>query len=219
MRIQPQSGTHHQAQRPFQEREKRRHDNWDIGVYDGVSKKGTPSYLPKHSTKRTAVTTTRCTSLFVPRPKETLAVHNSTRKPQLRKQRDMVIGLLVIAGIPTTIGVCEALSAQKKANNAAKEKAKFHLTASISLDGGPPEECFCVLRDGRVSLVPVTCQLSSRLRMEKNDINPPLRIPTRYPRLTPLDSYGSTIPTIPCLATSLWGTTSHIPLKRSIWAW
>ncbi|KAK1777435.1 hypothetical protein QBC45DRAFT_487322 [Copromyces sp. CBS 386.78] len=62
----------------------------------------------------------------------------------------MVIGLLVVAGIPTTIGVCEALSAQKKANNAAKEKAKFQLTAAISLDGGPPEECFCVLRDGRL---------------------------------------------------------------------
>lgn len=62
----------------------------------------------------------------------------------------MVIGLLVIAGIPTTIGVCEALSAQKKANAAAKEKAKFHLTAAISLDGGPPEECFCVLRGGRL---------------------------------------------------------------------
>ncbi|KAK3398551.1 hypothetical protein B0T20DRAFT_498436 [Sordaria brevicollis] len=62
----------------------------------------------------------------------------------------MVIGLLVIAGIPTTIGVCEALSAQKKANAAAKEKAKFHLTAAISLDGGPPVECFCVLRDGRL---------------------------------------------------------------------
>lgn len=78
----------------------------------------------------------------------------------------MVIGLLVIAGIPTTIGVCEALSAQKKANAAAKEKAKFHLTAAISLDGGPPEECFCVLRDGRVSSAPVTCQLSSRLGMK-----------------------------------------------------
>lgn len=79
----------------------------------------------------------------------------------------MVIGLLIIAGIPTTIGVCEALSAQKKANGAAKEKAKFQLTAAISLDGGPSEECFCVLRDGRVSLVSITIQLSSRLQMEK----------------------------------------------------
>jgi hypothetical protein len=63
----------------------------------------------------------------------------------------MPIGLLVIAGIPTTIGVCEALSAQKKANAAAKEKAKFHLTATVSLDGQGPVECWCILRDGNVS--------------------------------------------------------------------
>lgn len=62
----------------------------------------------------------------------------------------MVIGLLVIAGIPTTIGVCEALSAQKKANSAAKEKAKFHLSASVSLDLGPEQECLVVLKEGRV---------------------------------------------------------------------
>lgn len=65
----------------------------------------------------------------------------------------MVIGLLIVAGIPTTIGVCEALSAQKKANNAAKEKAKFHMTATISLDGETVEECWCILKDGKVSLV------------------------------------------------------------------
>ncbi|KAL2127518.1 hypothetical protein VTI74DRAFT_10611 [Chaetomium olivicolor] len=62
----------------------------------------------------------------------------------------MPIGLLVIAGIPTTIGVCEALSAQKKANAAAKEKAKFHLTATVSLDGRGPVECWCVLKDGNL---------------------------------------------------------------------
>ncbi|KAL2018512.1 hypothetical protein VTK56DRAFT_797 [Thermocarpiscus australiensis] len=62
----------------------------------------------------------------------------------------MVIGLLTIASIPTTIGVCEALSAQKKANAAAKEKAKFHLTATVSLDGRGPVECWCVLKDGRL---------------------------------------------------------------------
>ncbi|KAH8889739.1 hypothetical protein GQ53DRAFT_842630 [Thozetella sp. PMI_491] len=64
----------------------------------------------------------------------------------------MVIGLLVIAGIPTTIGVCEALSAQKKANNAAKEKAKFQLTATVSLDGKRLDECWCVLKDGKIWL-------------------------------------------------------------------
>ena len=63
----------------------------------------------------------------------------------------MVIGLLVIAGIPTTIGVCEALSAQKKANAAAKEKAKFYLTVTVALDDDGPVECFCVLKDGKVS--------------------------------------------------------------------
>ncbi|KAG7288202.1 hypothetical protein NEMBOFW57_007732 [Staphylotrichum longicolle] len=62
----------------------------------------------------------------------------------------MPIGLLVIAGIPTTIGVCEALSAQKKANAAAKEKAKFNLAVTVSLDGGDPVDCFCVLKDGKV---------------------------------------------------------------------
>ncbi|KAK3390581.1 hypothetical protein B0H63DRAFT_519789 [Podospora didyma] len=61
-----------------------------------------------------------------------------------------VIGLLVIAGIPTTVGVCQALSAQKKADAAAKEKAKFFLTATVSLDGGPPVECMCVLKEGRL---------------------------------------------------------------------
>ncbi|KAK3687478.1 hypothetical protein B0T22DRAFT_129365 [Podospora appendiculata] len=62
----------------------------------------------------------------------------------------MVIGLLIIAGIPTTIGVCEALSAQKKADAAAKEKAKFNMTATVSLDGGDPVECWCVLKEGRL---------------------------------------------------------------------
>ncbi|KAL1836338.1 hypothetical protein VTJ49DRAFT_5293 [Mycothermus thermophilus] len=62
----------------------------------------------------------------------------------------MPIGLLVIGAIPTTIGVCEALSAQKKADAAAKEKAKFHLTATVSLDGRGPIECLCVLKDGHL---------------------------------------------------------------------
>jgi hypothetical protein len=63
----------------------------------------------------------------------------------------MVIGLLVVSAIPTTIGVCEALSAQKKANAAAKEKAKFHLTATLCLDENGPVECWCLLKDGKVS--------------------------------------------------------------------
>ena len=64
----------------------------------------------------------------------------------------MVIGLLTIAAIPTTIGVAEAISAQKKANNAAKEKAKSAMTAELSIDDEDPVECPVVLReDGRVS--------------------------------------------------------------------
>jgi hypothetical protein len=63
----------------------------------------------------------------------------------------MVLGLLVISGIPTTIGVCEALSAQKKADAAAKEKAKFNVTATVSLKGTSPADCWCVLAGGRVS--------------------------------------------------------------------
>lgn len=79
----------------------------------------------------------------------------------------MVVGLLVIAGIPTTIGVCEALSAQKKANEAAKEKAKFRMTVTVSLDEDGPVECWCVLKNGMVSLV----------WENPDDINKPEEIP------------------------------------------
>jgi len=64
----------------------------------------------------------------------------------------MVIGLLVIAGIPTTIGVGQAVSAQKKQNAAAKEKAKFTVTVELSIDGGPPKESHVVLGGGKVRL-------------------------------------------------------------------
>jgi hypothetical protein len=62
-----------------------------------------------------------------------------------------IIGLLTIAGIPTTIGVAEAVSAQKKQDAAAKEKAKFNMTAELSVDQGPAVECPVVLVGGRVS--------------------------------------------------------------------
>ncbi|KAK7456748.1 hypothetical protein Landi51_02024 [Colletotrichum acutatum] len=52
----------------------------------------------------------------------------------------MVIGLLAIAAIPTVIGTGQAVSAQKKQNAAAKEQAKFSLTATMTLDG-KQEEC------------------------------------------------------------------------------
>jgi hypothetical protein len=62
----------------------------------------------------------------------------------------MVIGLLLISALPTTVGVCQALSAQKRADAAAKEKAKFHLTAAVNLDENGPVECWCALRDGKL---------------------------------------------------------------------
>ncbi|CAK7231541.1 hypothetical protein SEUCBS140593_007961 [Sporothrix eucalyptigena] len=62
----------------------------------------------------------------------------------------MVIGLLTIASIPSTIGVCEALSAQKKQNAADKEKAKFTATTALSLAGEHPVECPLVLIAGRL---------------------------------------------------------------------
>ncbi|KAK0746704.1 hypothetical protein B0T18DRAFT_391099 [Schizothecium vesticola] len=62
----------------------------------------------------------------------------------------MVIGLLLVSAIPTTIGICQGLSAQKKANSAAKEKAKFHLTATLCLDDNEPVECWCILKEGKL---------------------------------------------------------------------
>lgn len=60
----------------------------------------------------------------------------------------MVIGLLAIAAIPTVIGVGQAVSAQKKQDAAAKEQAKFRLTAVLP-DG---QEAYCVLVDDKVSV-------------------------------------------------------------------
>jgi len=56
-----------------------------------------------------------------------------------------IIGLLAVSAIPTTIGVGQAISAQKRENAARKEQAKFHLTAQL-----PDEEAFCVLADNQV---------------------------------------------------------------------
>ncbi|KLU85218.1 hypothetical protein MAPG_04248 [Magnaporthiopsis poae ATCC 64411] len=60
------------------------------------------------------------------------------------------IGLLAIGAIPTTIGVGQAISAQKKQNAAQKEQAKFHLTAKLSLGGRPPMEAMIVLKDNKL---------------------------------------------------------------------
>ncbi len=58
-----------------------------------------------------------------------------------------ILGLLAVSAIPTTIGVGQAVSAQKRENAQKKEQAKFHLTAILPDE----EEAFCVLVDGKVS--------------------------------------------------------------------
>ncbi|RDA88199.1 hypothetical protein CP532_6786 [Ophiocordyceps camponoti-leonardi (nom. inval.)] len=63
----------------------------------------------------------------------------------------MVLGLLAITAIPTITGVGQAVSAQKKQNAAAKEQAKFYMTASVASEGGGFREIgVCVLRDGKL---------------------------------------------------------------------
>ncbi|EPE09031.1 hypothetical protein F503_06807 [Ophiostoma piceae UAMH 11346] len=59
----------------------------------------------------------------------------------------MVIGLLSVAAIPSTIGVCQALSAQKKQNAAQKEKVKFMATAELSVAGEPAVDCHVLCLD------------------------------------------------------------------------
>ncbi|KAI1341054.1 hypothetical protein F5Y15DRAFT_414177 [Xylariaceae sp. FL0016] len=63
------------------------------------------------------------------------------------------IGLLTIGAIPTVIGVAEAIDAQKKQNQQAKERIKFHLTAKFSHDGtAEPQTAYVVLKDGKLYL-------------------------------------------------------------------
>lgn len=66
---------------------------------------------------------------------------------------DMVLGLLVITAIPTVTGVAEAISSKKQQNAQMKEKIKFNMTATLSIDGGLPTEAWVVLYGGRVSSV------------------------------------------------------------------
>jgi hypothetical protein len=62
----------------------------------------------------------------------------------------MVLGLLVIGAIPTVIGVAEAISAQKQSNEANKEKIKFSLGISVTING-VNAEADGILTDGKVS--------------------------------------------------------------------
>lgn len=63
----------------------------------------------------------------------------------------MVLGLLIVSAIPTVTGVAEAISSKKQQNAQMKEKIKFNMTATLSIDGGPPTEAWIVLHEGRVS--------------------------------------------------------------------
>lgn len=65
----------------------------------------------------------------------------------------MVLGLLIVTAIPTVTGVAEAISSKKQQNAQMKEKIKFNMTATLSIDGGPPTEAWVVLYGGRVSSV------------------------------------------------------------------
>ncbi|KAK7720948.1 hypothetical protein SLS64_001241 [Diaporthe eres] len=62
----------------------------------------------------------------------------------------MVIGLLVLTSIPTVTGVAQGISAKKQENAKLKEKIKFNMTATLSIDGGPPKESWIVLAAGRM---------------------------------------------------------------------
>lgn len=62
------------------------------------------------------------------------------------------LGLLVIDAIPTVIGVAEAIDAQKKQNQQAKERIKFHLTANLTVDGKSPiQAATVVFKDNKVN--------------------------------------------------------------------
>lgn len=61
------------------------------------------------------------------------------------------LGLLTIGSIPTVIGVAEAIDAQKKQNQQAKDRVKFNLTATFSTsDESPEQQAFVVLKGGKV---------------------------------------------------------------------
>lgn len=62
------------------------------------------------------------------------------------------LGLLTVGAIPTVIGVAEAIDAQKKQNQQAKDRVKFHLTAKFSTDDNSLEQdAFVVFKDYKVT--------------------------------------------------------------------
>ncbi|KAI5859284.1 hypothetical protein GGS23DRAFT_327832 [Durotheca rogersii] len=63
------------------------------------------------------------------------------------------LGLLTVGAIPTVIGVAEAIDAQKKQNQQAKDRIKFKLTAKFSHNGvSPPRDALVVFKDKKLYL-------------------------------------------------------------------
>ena len=67
----------------------------------------------------------------------------------------MALALMIVGSIPTIIGTGEAISAQKKQEEAAKHTAKFNLLGSFAAQNEDGDwiaaESFVVLKDGKVS--------------------------------------------------------------------
>ncbi|KAI1813477.1 hypothetical protein GGS20DRAFT_553377 [Poronia punctata] len=71
------------------------------------------------------------------------------------------LGLLTVGAIPTVIGVAEAIDAQKKQNQQAKERIKFKLTANFSHDGvSPPQTANVVFKDNKLYLDHPACPVA-----------------------------------------------------------
>lgn len=62
-----------------------------------------------------------------------------------------LLGLLAVTAIPTTIGVGQAISAQKRQNAASREQEKVNLMAMFPDEEGSFYEAgYCVLIGGKV---------------------------------------------------------------------
>lgn len=80
--------------------------------------------------------------------------HNTSVLSAVFKEMALAaLGLLVIGAIPTVIGVAEAIDAQKKQNEQAKERIKFHMTTKLVVDQKTGiQEGSVVLKDGQVAM-------------------------------------------------------------------
>jgi hypothetical protein len=83
------------------------------------------------------------------------------------------LGLLVIGAIPTVIGIAEAIDAQKKQNQQAKERIKFNLTAKFSAGPkSPTQQAVVVLKNNKVKkpLRPLKRDLQRRVLTPSNQL-------------------------------------------------